>query len=165
MLSLPLSWVERALLRTLLAGRTRSSIFSQLPFVGRCQTTYSANRVRVVDSPGAFGTSQCPRRVVADATLDGTVELTIRSHPRTDSPETGRKTEWVARRNFRKEMKWITQHQAEYSGQWVALDGDRLLSHSHDSGELLESVARSGVEVPFVVRIVSSEDKPLFVGW
>jgi Phage integrase family len=30
MLSLPLSWVERALLRTLLAGRTRSSIFSQL---------------------------------------------------------------------------------------------------------------------------------------
>ena len=31
MLSLPLSWVERALLRTLSAGVNRFSIFSQLP--------------------------------------------------------------------------------------------------------------------------------------
>jgi hypothetical protein len=38
MLSLPLSWLERALLRTLVAGRKRSSIFSQLPSQGDFQT-------------------------------------------------------------------------------------------------------------------------------
>ena len=29
---------------------------------------------------------------------------------------------------FRKAMKWIDDHRAEYLGQWVALVGDRLIS-------------------------------------
>jgi hypothetical protein len=31
-----------------------------------------------------------------------------------------------------REVQWLAQHEAEYAGQWLALDGNRLLSHSED---------------------------------
>jgi hypothetical protein len=34
------------------------------------------------------------------------------------------------------EFRWIAEHRQEYAGQWVALHGDRLLSHSTDAREI-----------------------------
>ena len=34
------------------------------------------------------------------------------------------------------EFRWIAEHLQEYAGQWVALHGDRLLSHSTDAREV-----------------------------
>ena len=31
-----------------------------------------------------------------------------------------------------REMRWLSQHRSEYDGQWVALEGDRLICHDAD---------------------------------
>lgn len=62
------------------------------------------------------------------------------------------------------EMKWIVEHRKEYSGQWVALDGDRLLSHGKDAREVFAIARNSGVEAPFFVHL-EAEDALPFGGW
>jgi hypothetical protein len=61
------------------------------------------------------------------------------------------------------EMRWLKEHRAEYVGQWVALDGDRLLAHGTNSREVREEARKSGVELPLVVEI-EADDLP-FGGW
>ncbi|MBO0860240.1 MAG: hypothetical protein J2P21_17560, partial [Chloracidobacterium sp.] len=34
-----------------------------------------------------------------------------------------------------REFKWLSEHAREYAGQWVALDGDRLIAHSLNHNE------------------------------
>jgi hypothetical protein len=50
-----------------------------------------------------------------------------------------------------REMQWLAQHKAEYAGQWLALDGDRLLSHGEDPHKVRAEARAMGVETPFVV--------------
>lgn len=50
------------------------------------------------------------------------------------------------------EMKWLAEHEAEYAGQWVALDGDRLLAYGNDPKQLFVEARAMGVENPFVVH-------------
>ncbi|MEK7830488.1 MAG: DUF5678 domain-containing protein [Acidobacteriota bacterium] len=35
-----------------------------------------------------------------------------------------------------REMRWLAEHQREYVGQWVALDGDRLIAASFNHEEV-----------------------------
>ena len=35
--------------------------------------------------------------------------------------------------NSQAAMKWLAEHAREYVGQWVALDGERLIAHGTDS--------------------------------
>lgn len=55
--------------------------------------------------------------------------------------------------NRSRELKWIKEHRKEYEGQWVALDGDRLLGHGPNSQEVIAAARQSGVESPYIVRI------------
>ena len=64
----------------------------------------------------------------------------------------------------RLEQRWLHQHREEYAGQWVALDGDRLLSHGSDGRQVLGEARRACVDIPFVVRVESSDELP-FGGW
>lgn len=34
----------------------------------------------------------------------------------------------------KQERAWLNAHRDEYLGQWVALDGDRLIAHGTDAG-------------------------------
>lgn len=52
------------------------------------------------------------------------------------------------------EMDWLAKHEAEYAGQWVALDGDRLLGHGNDPKQLFAEARAMGVANPFVVPAV-----------
>ena len=63
-----------------------------------------------------------------------------------------------------REMRWISEHQNEYAGQWVALDGNRLLSHSTDGRKVYEEAHAMGVKVPFVAYI-EDPNKPWMGGW
>jgi len=63
-----------------------------------------------------------------------------------------------------KEMQWLVEHRHEYAGQWVALDGDKLLSHGADAHEVFEAARRTGVKLPLFVHIEPADELP-FGGW
>ena len=41
-----------------------------------------------------------------------------------------------------REMRWLAEHRHEYGGQWVALDGDKLLASGPNAREVYEAVRR-----------------------
>jgi predicted DNA-binding antitoxin AbrB/MazE fold protein len=63
-----------------------------------------------------------------------------------------------------KEMRWIGLHAKEYAGEYVALDGDRLLSHGKDHREVLRQAHAQGVERP-LIHYSPPADEPPFGGW
>jgi hypothetical protein len=60
--------------------------------------------------------------------------------------------------------KWLQEHGEEYAGQWVALDGDRLVSSGKNNREALAEARRQGVRIPFVVYVEPTDALP-FGGW
>jgi hypothetical protein len=63
---------------------------------------------------------------------------------------------------FSKELEWLEANRAAYTGQWVALQGDRLLAAGPDAQEVFLKV-RDVVPSPLVVRV---EEAGLpFAGW
>lgn len=56
------------------------------------------------------------------------------------------------------ELAWIIEHGREYQGEWVVLDGDRLIGHGVDPGPLVERARSQGVDRPLVTRI---EEEPI----
>ncbi len=62
------------------------------------------------------------------------------------------------------ETRWLQAHGCDYIGQWVALDGDRLLAHGKDHREVLEAARAAGVELP-LIELVEDPDQPFMGGW
>jgi len=62
-----------------------------------------------------------------------------------------------------REMKWLEEHKHEYAGQWVALDGDRLIAASPIRAEISVAVKADGAKLPLIHRI-ASPDEPLPIG-
>jgi len=61
-----------------------------------------------------------------------------------------------------KELEWLASHREDFAGQWVALQGDRLLAAGQDAQEVFSRV-RNVFPPPLVVRV---EDETLpFAGW
>lgn len=66
--------------------------------------------------------------------------------------------------NRAREQQWVMEHSNEYLGQWVALDGGRLIAHGHDARAVNTSAREAGIQVPFVVR-VEAYHEPSMGGW
>lgn len=62
-----------------------------------------------------------------------------------------------------REMKWLEEHKHEYAGQWVALDGDRLIAASPIRAEISVPVKADGAKLPLITRI-PAPDEPLPIG-
>jgi hypothetical protein len=62
-----------------------------------------------------------------------------------------------------REMRWFAaeQNRAKYGGQWVALDGDQLLSHGENLRQVYAEAKAKGVESPFT-GYVDPLDAPPF---
>lgn len=60
-------------------------------------------------------------------------------------------------------IRWITEHAREYAGQWVALDGARLIAHGRDHDEVWAAAQSSGVYLP-MVTFVEDPDK-IYMGF
>ncbi len=58
------------------------------------------------------------------------------------------------------EMAWLKAHGNDYLGQWVALDGDRLVAHGADARAVRDEARRQGVEVPLMHRPSGTETEP-----
>lgn len=79
----------------------------------------------------------------------------------------GHFTEWPA--NWEKmmlltpEQRWLASHESEYRGQWIALDGDRLIAHSTDSKSVFRRAQEATSNTPFV-KFIDNDDLP-WGGW
>jgi hypothetical protein len=65
---------------------------------------------------------------------------------------------------FSAELGWLSQHREEYLGQWVALDGGRLVASGSSAKQVYLAARRAGVTVPFVEQVQPPDDLP-FGGW
>lgn len=61
------------------------------------------------------------------------------------------------------ERQWVEDHKHEYAGQWVALDGDRLVAASLIQKEVFSAIDTSNPNPPLILRIPSPDDLP-FIG-
>jgi predicted DNA-binding antitoxin AbrB/MazE fold protein len=68
------------------------------------------------------------------------------------------------RTDFTLEMHWLAQHRREYPGEYVALDGDRLVSHGVDGRAVYRQAQAAGVAHPFMAHIEPADALP-FGGW
>jgi hypothetical protein len=59
------------------------------------------------------------------------------------------------------EMRWLAEHHDEihekYPGEWLALDGSRLLAHGEDLHEVRRLAQEAGVDNPFFDAVTSKE--------
>jgi Family of unknown function (DUF5678) len=64
-----------------------------------------------------------------------------------------------------KSLRWLHENQEKYSGQWVALDGDRLIASGPTAREVYSKARAEGVEIPFVELVSERESAPFSGGW
>ena len=63
-----------------------------------------------------------------------------------------------------RETAWIAAHEREYAGEWVVLDGERLIGHGDDPKPIVELARSQGIERPLVMHM-RKEFGPFMGGW
>ena len=66
-----------------------------------------------------------------------------------------------------RENEWLRQHENEYRGQWVVLDGDRLTGHAAKSDDVtafVEQARAEGVLAPFIT-FINADSEPIWMMW
>lgn len=56
-----------------------------------------------------------------------------------------------------RQLEWLKANREKYAGQYVALDGERLVGHGETIREASEQAKQNGVKKAFVVRVFSEE--------
>lgn len=56
-------------------------------------------------------------------------------------------------KKFQRALQWIDEHRQEFDGQFVVLDGDKLIAHGTDAKSLYDEARAKGIGSPFVKRI------------
>ncbi len=80
-------------------------------------------------------------------------------------PQVRRSTRGVV--DLSKEREWVRQHKDEYRGQWVVLDGDRLVGHAAKAPDVtvyVEQARAEGVRSPYV-KLIPLDDEPIWMMW
>ena len=58
------------------------------------------------------------------------------------------------------EQEWLNRHGHEYRGQWVAIEGDRLISHGTKAAAVLDAARRQGIERPLLTQVPDDPGLP-----
>ncbi|MBI1760659.1 MAG: hypothetical protein HYR56_04400 [Acidobacteria bacterium] len=59
---------------------------------------------------------------------------------------------------WEQERTWLAQHQHEYAGQWVALDGDRLITFGDSAKDVYAALKAAGISGTLVTRVEHADD-------
>ncbi|MDR3718824.1 MAG: hypothetical protein P4K98_08480 [Bryobacteraceae bacterium] len=65
-------------------------------------------------------------------------------------------------RRFQDSMRWLDRHGSSYRGQWVALDGEKLLAAFASAKQVFSAVGDLD-PAPLVIHV--EEDETPFAGW
>ena len=80
------------------------------------------------------------------------------------SDETG--GDWQAKTGrSEKSLRWLNENRQKYLGQWVALDGDRLIASGPTAQGVYAKSKAEGVKIPFVELVTEEEPAPFSGGW
>ena len=60
-------------------------------------------------------------------------------------------------------QRWMKDHAHEYAGQWVALDGDRLIAHGTNAADVFALADADGAYLP-LLTFIEPADAPSFAG-
>ena len=71
----------------------------------------------------------------------------------------------VPARDRNREVKWIADNRSTYAGQWVAVEGDRLVAADMDARKVFIAAKGAGIQIPFVVHILPEDSLPFVSGW
>jgi predicted DNA-binding antitoxin AbrB/MazE fold protein len=64
----------------------------------------------------------------------------------------------------REELQWLASESGPYPGEWVALDGSRLIAHGEKLAAVRAAAKAAGVVEPLFARVPRDKDIP-FGGW
>lgn len=62
------------------------------------------------------------------------------------------------------EFRWLAEKSGPYAGQWVALDGSRLVAHGDALATVSEAARAAGVDRPLLTHLPPEGELP-FGGW
>jgi len=63
-----------------------------------------------------------------------------------------------------REQEWLRLNGPRYAGQWVAIEGDKLVSHGANAKAVLQQARAAGVQQPLLMHIPKETPLP-FGGW
>jgi len=64
----------------------------------------------------------------------------------------------------REELRWLAKESGPYAGEWVALDGPRLVAHGEKLAEVRAAAKAAGSVDPIFASVPKDKDLP-FGGW
>src|SRR5262245_20497747 len=97
------------------------------------------DRARLINQLAAQGRDLAngPSPTATDANPDA-VEYLTPQHPNVD---------WTS------PMEWLRINREHYRGQWVGLDGGRLIAHGSEASEVFAAMRAEGIPLPFITFI------------
>jgi Family of unknown function (DUF5678) len=66
--------------------------------------------------------------------------------------------------DYKSALQWLADHAREYAGQWVALDGARLIAYGTDHNQVFVAAKADGAYLP-LIELVEDPDAPPFAGF
>ncbi len=64
-----------------------------------------------------------------------------------------------------KEREWLKENRHKYLGQWIVLDGSKLIGAGNDPIPFVKKARREGVQIPFIKYISEDDLEPFTGGW
>jgi Family of unknown function (DUF5678) len=94
-----------------------------------------------------------PERFKLWRMLEQMAKLDSEQREAPESAPPNKKIQPIPSPNKDREMQWLVDHAREYAGQWVALDGDRLIAHGPDAKEVYAAANADGAYLPLVTQV------------
>lgn len=62
------------------------------------------------------------------------------------------------------ELRWLDENKESISklgGEWIAVEGTRLISHSPNFAEVLDATRKEGIKIPFILFVPQTSANPM----